>query len=626
MNNDTLKKFFKSCNHYASKINIQFVVEIAFLLALYFFTFQFFNSKFEIYDSKLWSEMIVMFVALIGTEFLLSGLISGETFLKDVLRFLCLLVTFLLIAFFSYKSVYLKSLYAFKASFGGYFFVVRQVIKFLFCVKTKVSEKYSHCDVILVLEDNFSSIQEDIIQNINEKYTIKGIVNLSNFNVSHFNGKVFQSLGDLEKYFNSFWRVFADVNVRKLIYIAAAPNSLRIKELLKLSVNYNMQLFRTNYLEGFANINEKSVNLIPFSFKDFETELSLSVENKHFLIAFFRNKNVWISYNGEDVIFEFIHQIAKSGVGFLNVFVNSEYSASKIDILLKNFKALSYTTNFESMEDFVNNPQSEAPDYVFYSSEVNDASFSVDNFIPILKRNFFKVKNIVDSVSKLDVTRFFYISDINNLKATNWINVTQRLSEFYIKASGNSLKTTVIRIPKTSLSFDSFEDLIMSQISCSGSINIPESFGSKYLTSSLLNILIKAINMSQKYDNNILNIIPREKEKSFEILVEMLLNIKGLELSKDVCLYDDSSNNKTQNEFKQINEKIVPTDSSDIFVLEKFSNYQLQNLNLLDARLKELMRNNLIPEIINICLAYSSKKDVNQSFIVNNSQQYKKTF
>ena len=375
-----------------------------------------------------------------------------------------------------------------------------------------------------------------------------------------------------------------------------------------------MQVFRTQYLEGFINTSLENVSLIPFSFKDFETEISLSVENKHFLIGFFRGKNVWINYNGEDLVFEFIHQIVKSGVGLINIFVSSAAHASRIGILLKTYN-VTFSVNFDDMDTAMQDPNLNTPDYIFYSTEVNDTMFSVDNFLPIVNKNFLKIKRVIDIADRVGVIKFFLISDIHNTEPSNWVYVTQRLSEFYLKSSGIHLDSYVIRIPKTSICLVSLESIVMSQIS-NKNFDIPVSLSNQYLTSALLNIFIKALSISDNYRDNILHVKPCEDKHYLEVLIEIILNTKGIGMKQKIKFVDTLSVSNVD-EFQSDHDVLVQSSEKNIWILPSLKSFERVDLEHLFNKIISLSENYAIPEIVNLCLKFGGK-------LISNKQKINK--
>lgn len=610
---------FKKINLFVSRINFRSVnlfigIEVLFCVAFYTLVFYEFRKFHGI--SNFYGLLIESFVILLG---LISAFcfvnISNilNKFVKDLLRLIIIAISFFVISLFHYKLFFLDSIYTFIIFMGIFFFVLKPFVIFLFTINTRIRNIYDKCDAVIVLEKNFSSVQIDILKYLIKNFSIKYIINYSNIDVKGFGIKYFQNIEQFSNVLLSVMRVFKKLSVRKIIYVAAAPDHVRIKDILSFATKFNMQAFRTQYLESFVNANIENVSLIPFSFKDFETEINLSVENKHFLIGFFRGKNIWITYNGEDIIFEFIQQIVKSGVGFINIFVSSSAYASMIEILLREYKNVSFSVRFDSMDTAMQEPNLNSPDYIFYSLEVNDTIFSVDNFLPIIKKNFLLVKNVIDVAEKVGVTKFFLISDVHNAEPSSWVYITQRLSEMYLKSIVSNLETYVIRIPKSSICLLSLEEIVMSQMN-DKCFNIPVSLSNQYLTSSLLNIFIKAISIADRYKDNILNVKPCEDNHSLEVLVEILLNTKGIKMNKKIQFIDEFSASSVD-EFLAEPESLVQSSEKNILILESFRKVNREDMNNLFNKIMHFMNSYSIPEIVNLCLKFGGRVIQNKQTI-----------
>ena len=581
--------------------NLELLIDLVLLSGIYYFVFYNFNVKYSL-NNDILNELIILFSTVLISSLFINKNENDKKF-NDALKSIVLMPVFLIVAFLFYKDNTVLFYAYFTTILIGYFFILKPIVRFVYNLKANIKSSYENCNIDVVLEDNFSKIQKEVLDILNRQYRIKHIVNLSDFDLSKYHIKTFNNLEDFEKSFKSIKNFFFKNSVRKVIYVAGAPNQDRIKKILNFSVKYNFQFMRTNYLENLANIDlDEKITLIPFSFKDFETQLMVNVSNKHFLINFFRNKNVWISYNGEDIILELIRQIAKSGVGMLNVFVGSEQYASQINLLLQSFNALPFANHFEKMHELLGSNQIDAPDYIFYPMEINDPCFSLDNFFAILDKNFFEVQKLKAMADKYNISGLFLISDISNLKCTNWVNVTQRLGELAVKVSDSMLKSYVIRIPKSKISIATLDDFLISEISTTGKITIPESFKSNYLTSTLFNLFVNAIRLATLNSKNIIHVNPKDNEESLLELVETLLNIKGLQIGTNINYFDDITNKKEINEFSPMHEKIIEIENG-VFGLEKFVGKTKSEINALEEDLKYLIKDNAIPEVINKCVS-----------------------
>lgn len=611
--------FLKKINFLFNKVkfrSVNLLIGFEILSCVLFYTLVFHEFR-KFHDiSNIYGLLIESFVILLGliSAFYFVSISNVlNKFLQDLIRLSITIISFCVVAFFHYKSFFIDSIYTFITFMCIFFFVLKPFVVFLFTINKRVINIYEKCDVVIILEENFSPVQMDILRFMVKHFAVKYVINYSNVCVDDLGIKVLKNINQFNKILLSKIRIFNKLNIRKIIYIAAAPDHVLIKDMLSFATKFNMQVFRTQYLESFANSNIENISLIPFSFKDFETEISLSVENKHFLIGFFRGKNVWISYNGEDLIFEFIQQIVKSGVGFINIFVSSSTYASRIEILLKEYNNVSFSVSFDSMESVMQEPNLNSPDYIFYSPEVNDTVFSVDNFLPIIKKNFLSVKKVIDVSEKVGVTKFFLVSDIHNAEPSSWVYITQRLSEMYLKSVESNLETYVIRIPKSSICLLSLEEIVMSQISDS-CFCIPVSLSNQYLTSSLLNIFIKALSISDDYKNNILNVKPCEDKHSLEILIEILLNTKGIRMNKKIKFVNNFTSSPVD-EFSADPEILSQSSEKNILILDNFKKPNRMEINNLYNKIEHFMDNYSIPEIVNLCLKFGGRVVQNKQTI-----------
>jgi len=595
----TLSRFFTSKVNASTAVSI--LTDLIVFPGLYYLAFNYFCRKYSCSNVLLY-ELCVLWVSVLASIFAIHQKDKSRIY-NDALTALISMLVFTSVAFLYYKPCITMYYAYFTALTITFFFVIKPSILFVVNIRKHITAMYENCNISVVLEDNFSKIQQDILQVLNNQYTIKSILNLSSFDTSALHIKTVKSVEAFEKLFTKISKIFSKDSARKVVYIAGAPNQDRIKELLKLSVKYNFQLFRTNYLENLTNMDiRKKINLIPFSSKDFDTQLVVNSTNKHFMINFFRNKNVWISYQGEDLLFEFIRQIAKAGVGRLNIFTSSEQYASQLNLLLKNFSALHFTIHFAKMSDTILMQQADTPDYIFHVTEINDPSFGLDNFFSAIDRNFFEIKKLKSLAEKMHVQEFFLISDITNLECTNWINVTQRLGEFYVKSTPSGIKSHVIRIPRSKVSIATLDDFLISSLNANGKIVIPESFKSNFLTNTLFNTFIKAIKESLDNPKTIMHISQKNPENSLIELMEILLNIKGIKLNDNISYVNDLKNDLK--EFPPLQNKTTILEDG-IFTLTDFSPKTETEIDHLESELIGLIKGNAIPEVINKCVSFT---------------------
>jgi len=595
----TLSRFFTQKINASTSVSI--LTDLIIFPSIYYLVFDYFCRKYSCSNILLY-ELGILWISIIASIFTMHKTRKSQIY-NDSLTALIVMLVFTSVAFLYYTPCITMYYTYFTTVTIAFFFVIKPCILFIFNIKKHIAAMYENCNISVVLEDNFSKIQQDILQVLNNQYTIKSILNFSSFDTSALHIKTVTSIEAFEKLFTKISKIFSKDSAKKVVYIAGAPNQDRIKELLKLSVKYNFQLFRTNYLENLTNMDiRKKINLIPFSSKDFDTQLVVNSTNKHFMINFFRNKNVWISYQGEDLIFEFIRQIAKSGVGRLNIFTSSEQYASQINLLLKNFNALHFTIHFARMSDTILMQQSDTPDYIFYVTEINDPSFGLDNFFSAIDRNFFEIKKLKSLAEKMHVQEFFLISDITNLECTNWINVTQKLGEFYVKSTPSGIKSHVIRIPRSKVSIATLDDFLISSLNANGKVIIPESFKSNFLTNTLFNTFIRALKESLEYHKTIMHISQKNPENSLIELMEILLNIKGIKLNDNVSYVNDLKNDLK--EFPPLQNKTTVLEDG-LFILADFLPKTETEIDHLESELTGLIKGNAIPDVINKCVSFT---------------------
>lgn len=476
-----------------------------------------------------------------------------------------------------------------------YYLLLLPLYKFIFNVRCMVRNQYKSCGVIVVLEENYSNIMSDVLEQINNLYKIKLIINYSKEDIS-FRCKSLRSIQALEKYLVSMVGVFNVNAVRKIIYIAAEPEIDSLKELVKISAQFNMHLFRSPYLDGIIKENQSSSIIIPISSKDITDVSCVSTESRGFVLNNFMNKYVWISYNGENIIKSLILEISKARVSFLSVFVTSENLAVEVLHILSKFNNLPYNIKLCSMYDAINLEKKEKPDIIIKVPVIKDRSLSYDNLTYILLENSFNTISLIESSMRAGVKDFFLLSDTSSTYCSSWVGITQRIAEMYAKLGEYRANCHVIRVPFNNFfaEIKTMEHEILYNGFYNDVLNKKVQIGTR-----VLNSVIQAMQNSKQFQNSVM-VVHESDEISLLDLYKLLLNIYGLKFLDNNSIINTEVKQPEVYDFTPLKIELEKTELDNIYV-ENLSKFYDKNIfNSMIESSKNMINTDAMSSIVEV--------------------------
>lgn len=476
-----------------------------------------------------------------------------------------------------------------------YYILLLPLYKFIFNVRCMVRNQYKSCGVIVVLEENYTNIMSDVLDQINNLYKIKLIINCSKESIP-FRCKSLRSIQSLEKYLLSMVGVFNVNAVRKIIYIAAEPEISSLKELVKISAQFNMHLFRSPYLDGIIKENQSCSIIIPISSKDITDVSCVSTESRGFILNNFMNKYVWISYNGENIIKSLILEISKARVSFLSVFVTSENLAVEVLHILSRFKNLPYNIKLCSMYDAINLEKKEKPDIIIKVPVIKDKDLSYDNLTYILLENSFNTISLIESSMRAGVKDFFLLSDTSSTYCSSWVGITQRIAEMYAKLAEYRANCHVIRVPFNNFfaEIKTMEHEILYNGFYNDVLNKKVQIGTR-----VLNSVIQAMQNSKQFQNSIM-VVHESDEISLSDLYKLLLNIYGLKFLGTTDIMDNEVKQPNVYDFTPLKLELEKTELDNIYV-ENLSRFYDKNIfNSMIESSKNMINSDAMSSIVEV--------------------------
>lgn len=337
-------------------------------------------------------------------------------------------------------------LFAVTASLFVHQFILRPTFMSLINFKKIAGVLYKRRRSIVVLYERQNQLLEDVLSSIEERYDVELVLSLSH-EVTKIKARHVFSMNRLEKAMLSpvYW-MFGNP-VRQVICVAGEGNPSIFQKLLAFCAEYNLKMVKLPYLDNLAKAGSDKMGVMPITIRDIIAESRVGHEERQFLLKYFRDKSVWINYNGEHLIKSFICAIARSGINFLTVFVPSERHAEEISTILKNFDSLPYGIKMSGMKESLAYKNIDRPDVVLFTLPVKDSYFGFDNTCHIFSENSVKTIEIIDACASAKVQQLFVLTDISAITCTNWVGITHRIVELYATSVPGSCSCSVVRIP-----------------------------------------------------------------------------------------------------------------------------------------------------------------------------------
>ncbi len=348
---------------------------------------------------------------------------------------------------------------------------------------------------------------------------------------------------------------------RKFIYCAQSKNLENLTELLKLAAEYSISI-----------LTVKDKGIIPLSLEDLNDRFSVTDRNP--LMGLFKNKNIWVCYDGRRTVLDLICIL--SGIASVNLTIICESSSliPEVDHVLTQISSFkNYRIKVADLHFLVMNEA--RPDILFYNMPIKTHFSDEDHLKEALVKNVIDTDKIIKLAQEIKIPLTFVLSSTNSMNANNWIGATQRLGELLCQHADFQCRKTsarfkVIRIPENISDQYGILGEIAESILQSGSIfiNSAESdLTDMYNSKDIIILTLKAIMLAYKSEKTaeVLTVIPQYKADPKD-LISKICNLHGLVPERDIKIHYTRVNETMElDNFPNISENLEKTSTLNIF-------------------------------------------------------------
>lgn len=245
----------------------------------------------------------------------------------------------------------------------------------------------------------------------------------------------------------------SNINGSNIAASKIVPGDLIVSNLLDISTRFSVPLFKLKYTEDA--VRGDSFNILPYSIADVDA-VSVSPQEKAMISDVFKDKSVWIFYDGRRCVLELIRLL--SDIANLTIFCTSEGLMREMEAEFGNaFEdaqhiaqirgRLSRNTHKIKIADksiFLSTDSK--PEILFFNPSLLHLDSSEANLKEAVVKNAIDVSEIANAALKLNVKFVFFLSTMEAFETKNWIGATQRLGELYIQSISNRKSQTKFRI------------------------------------------------------------------------------------------------------------------------------------------------------------------------------------
>lgn len=319
---------------------------------------------------------------------------------------------------------------------------------------------------------------------------------------------------------------------RRILYFSKNQDIATLLKLVDISSEFSIPLFELK--ENNANFS-----IAPISIKNFDS-VDVSPHEKNMISETFKNKSVWIFYDGRKCVFDLI--CALSEAANLVVFCMSEYLMREIEAELSK-KTSKKIHKIKIADKNLLNSTDPKPDILFFNMPLLRLDSSEDNLKEAVAKNVLGTSEIVDIAQKLKIKFVFMLSTMEAFDTENWIGATQRLGELVVQCFGTKKTQTkfrIIRLPKCITDPSGLFDEIVESIINGENIEISKNnIGIYSNRDEIFHPLIKLIlyTLRDSYIlSDIYSIVPENKLKNADSIVDIACKLLNIRMDKDVKL------------------------------------------------------------------------------------------
>ncbi len=401
---------------------------------------------------------------------------------------------------------------------------------------------------------------EDVLHLLDE-YKVLEIILLSKNRSRNIKISNIRTIEALTKQLEKFRHIPFYPYPRKFIYCAEKKNLENLNKLLKLATEYSISV-----------LTVKNKELFPLSLNDLIDNLPAAERNP--LTSLFKNKNIWVCYDGRRTVLDLICIL--SGIASVNLTIICESTSliPEVDHVLtlissfKNYRIKVADLSFLTMNEA-------RPDILFYNMPIKARFSDEDHLKEALVKNVIDTDKLIKLVQKVKIPLTFVLSSTNSVNANNWTGATQRLGELLCQHADFQCRKTsarfkVIRIPENISDQYGILGEVTESVLQSGRvfINSAESdLADMYNAKDIIALTLKAIMLAYKSEKTaeVLTIIPQNKAAPKD-LINKICNLHGLRPELDIKVHYTKVNETMElDNFPNISESLDKTSTLNVF-------------------------------------------------------------
>ena len=348
---------------------------------------------------------------------------------------------------------------------------------------------------------------------------------------------------------------------RKFIYCAQNKNPENLSRLLEVATEYSISV-----------VTVKNEELFPLSLNDLIDDFPVTDRNP--LTSLFKNKNIWVCYDGRRTVLDLICIL--SGIASVNLTIICESASlvSEVNHVLTQISSFkNYRIKIADLSFLIMNEA--RPDILFYNMPIKMRFSDEDHLKEALVKNAIDTDKMIKLAQGIKIPLTFVLSSTNSANANNWTGATQRLGELLCQHADFQCRKTsarfkVIRIPENVSDQYGLLGEVTESILKSGDIfiNFSESdLMDMYNSKDVTALTLKAIMLSYKSEKTaeVLTVIPQNKADP-KGLIAKICNLHGLNPERDIKIHYTKINETMElDNFPNISENLDKTSTLNIF-------------------------------------------------------------
>lgn len=387
---------------------------------------------------------------------------------------------------------------------------------------------------------------------------------------------------------------------RRLLYFSQKRNTLFLLKLLDVSSEFSIPLFKLKEDAG-------NLRLSPFSIQDFDF-VEISAQEESMLARIFKNKRVWIFYDGRKCVLDLISMLSETTN--VTVFCESEILTREIKLeLTKTAFDKIYKVTIADKELIANS--NAGPDILFFNMPLLRLDSCENNLKEAVVKNLLSVSKMAIIAQKLKIESVFMLSAMDAFDKENWIGATQRLGELAVQHLGSSGKTQtkfhVIRVPDCITDAEGLFDNVIASI-VKGE-NAAYS-GNYYSRDEIFHPLVKLIAyLIEKPSPNIYiySVFSKNRLKNTNNVIDIVYKLLGLRIHKDArtVRYDSTDDEKALSTLEN-------TDIDPAIMRVKLSETTLKFYEVLSWNIEEIDKMSARDIISSVFQSFKEKTEDNR--------------